>query len=58
MASESVDIFCSGNDEHESLSHVYNLCISPLTDHMKISTGFSASQRAFGSLHSGCIQPI
>ena len=49
---ESVDIFYESNKSHGFLSHVYNLCMDLSIEHMKISTGFSASQDTTGTVHS------
>jgi hypothetical protein len=49
---ESVDIFYESNKSHVFLSHVYNLCMDLSIEHMKISTGFSASQDTTGTGHS------
>lgn len=49
---ESVDIFYSSSKSHGFLSHVHNLCMDLSIEHMKISTGFSASQDTTGTVHS------
>lgn len=47
-----MDIFYESNKNQGFLSHVYNLCMDLSIEHMKISTGFSASQDTIGTVHS------